>query len=43
MLVGDVPESYISVPNDNNDYMNFVPTRDPFEKQMKHIDKYRAQ
>ncbi|MFZ5352470.1 MAG: sporulation protein YunB [Bacillota bacterium] len=29
IIVGDVPESYISVPNGNNDYLNFVPTKDP--------------
>lgn len=28
IIVGDVPQSYISVPED--DYMNFVPTSDPF-------------
>lgn len=32
ILVGDVPESYISVPKENNDYLNFVPTHDPFDK-----------
>ena len=35
MLVGDVPESYINVPegNGNNDYLNFVPTNDPFDNK----------
>ena len=33
IIVGDVPESYINVPegNNNNDYLNFVPTNDPFD------------
>lgn len=31
IIVGDVPESYINVPQDNNDYLNFVPTHDPFD------------
>lgn len=29
IIVGEVPESYINVPKDNNDYMNFIPTKDP--------------
>ncbi len=31
MFVGDVPESYIRVPDGSNDYLNFVPTNDPFD------------
>lgn len=33
IIVGEVPESYINVPegNNNNDYLNFVPTNDPFD------------
>ena len=30
IIVGDVPESYISVPKENGDYQNFIPSRDPF-------------
>jgi sporulation protein YunB len=31
IIVGEVPESYINVPKDNNEYLNFVPTQDPFD------------
>ena len=33
IIVGEVPESYINVPDgtNNNDYLNFVPTSDPFD------------
>jgi sporulation protein YunB len=31
IIVGDVPESYINVPSENNDYQNFIPTPDPFD------------
>jgi sporulation protein YunB len=31
IIVGEVPESYINVPKDNNEYLNFVPTEDPFD------------
>ncbi len=31
IIVGDVPESYIHVPKDNNDFLKVVPTKDPFK------------
>gem|GEM_PF-4117209 len=31
MLVGDVPESYITVPE--NDIPNYIQTKDPFDNQ----------
>jgi sporulation protein YunB len=33
IIVGDVPESYINVPegNNSNDYLNFIQTNDPFD------------
>lgn len=31
IIVGDVPESYINVPKDNNDFLKVVPTKDPFK------------
>ena len=30
IIVGDVPESYISIPKENNDFLKVVPTKDPF-------------
>jgi sporulation protein YunB len=32
IIVGDVPDSYISVPRENGEYMNFIPNKDPFDK-----------
>ena len=31
IIVGDVPESYINVPKDNNDFLKVVPSKDPFK------------
>lgn len=31
IIVGDVPESYINVPKDNNDFLKVAPTKDPFK------------
>ena len=31
IIVGDVPESYISIPKDNNDFLKIVPIKDPFD------------
>lgn len=32
IIVGDVPESYINLPGNNQDYLDLVPIKNPFDK-----------